>query len=201
MSAPLKSVRVFGCTYAFIDPVVIDKHIFPLLAVLEKLHPYFRRFETDNDVSLANRYKHQLFQLYKPTRRIYIIEVIDLLKFHHKYIHSTDKSKCLEFRTYDFNFTHCKRNIIIDVLTEDPNLDIYTFIREVNLRLNNNADDRILQREDGTYYIDSSWEDVSDEFINEIIDSYEDICYMYGRTFDPTTAKYIYSPERIYTLK
>lgn len=184
----IKTVHAFGKDYDFIDPINFDGHILPLRAILDILQPYIDDESTFNLESMSANQASVIRNRLNQTSRLTIQSIRELLRFYRNYIDSRDKQDFIK----DFNryywIARVKTENVIEVLTEHPDDDLYTFIRDVNINVNEKCDTVVRQRDDGTYYIDDSWEDLSDDFIDDIIKTFEDLCLMYDRSCDSVDA-------------
>lgn len=157
-------------SYDFINPIEIDNHVFPFLAVIDMLRPYLvKRDKYHTDQRLMDKYIANIRGLYGPTERIDVSLIVDLLVIHKSYIDAPDREHYLSVLKHKTSLNRETYSFVHETLDDEPDINMYDFIRAVNLRVNEICDDRIIQREDGTYYIDNSWEDISDFEIDNII--------------------------------
>lgn len=209
MSSNIASVRIFGKNYEFVDPVKLDGVICPLRAVLDRIEEYAydpedgKPKEGESITEFINAHKDDIKKSWYPNRRIWIRHIIDLLRIHKQYTDATDKEAYLDELSASIHYMDEPRFIAMRLLIAEPNIDMHSFIREVNLKCNEKHDDFVVQRNNprkskpcvigikdvvildnnDEYYIDSTWEDISNEFLDGLITSSPGLSKLHGRQY------------------
>lgn len=189
MSARISSVRVFGKNYDFIHPIKFGDNVFPFLAILDILRPHLTERDEDvGDKRLLDKYHDIIYDRCEMADPLWSFEIKDLLIIHHDYTIATDKQKFIDdFVNNPLNNVDT-REMVHDVLVADPNINMYDFIRAINLKTNELCDDQVCQDEvTGSYYIDDSWTILSDGDVNYVIDHDSELCSIYGHTYVPSS--------------
>lgn len=171
-----RQIKIFG---NFVDPIGLIEtcgFILPLQSVMNCVaeHPMFCNINMQN---CNNPYFYEKYcydcihKAYKPTK---MISDFDIIILYRAYTHSNGRvDKYLEQCTLYNNYSEDETNKIKQVCINKYIEDHIHYIKECNCEFNKDKDDRILRREDGTYYIDKSWkDDLTDEYIQHIIDEF-----------------------------
>lgn len=174
LSIGQSTVHMFGKTYRFECPVSISGNVFPLVAILDNvgrrsLSRVFGLTDEENPPDIINLYSDILYSKYHATHPINVDEIWSLLEIYGRCLKSDDKRTFIE--TDSMRAQHIDQSEIIrNIFRSNPDIDIRTYLRQANLELNKQWDDRVLEGANGTYYIDRSYRDINDSTINLYID-------------------------------
>lgn len=164
MTSDIRTFHFNGKDYEFTHPVKVGDSVMPLLAVIETIQT---RTSDDQNKILNNidAYLQIVVNKYKPRLPVNKLEVRDLYLIY-KHFNTYSKIAIAYSRYVDQLMPD-----IYKVLNSNPNIDFYDFVRKINTIINTKlcTDDVVRCTGIGTYYVDDSWKNVTNEYIDGLL--------------------------------